>query len=164
MSLLLWVMGYQFCVLFLELFLSYYWIWRGACVEITNLKFIILKVSNVRMSIYLSSPKFSKAYNFISLGKGSLKKKWEFSHSEQGPPLQKVGKSTFFYLICRFQKVFLCEESFFGKFSHPAYEYFLSPYLVGSWIEVGVTRQKKKFFPFLHDSCIDINFWKWEKM
>ena len=44
------------------------------------------------MSIYLSSPKFSKAYNFIILGKGSFKKKWEFSHSEQGPPLQKVVK------------------------------------------------------------------------
>ena len=65
------------------------------------------------MSIYLSSPKFSKAYNFIILGKGSFKKKWEFSHSEQGPPtLQKVGKHTFFYLIYRFQKVFLCKENF----------------------------------------------------
>ena len=41
-------------------------------------------------------PGFGTWIENLDSGKDSLKKKWEFSHSEEGPPLQKVGKNTFF--------------------------------------------------------------------
>ena len=35
----------------------------------------------------------------LGLGKGSFKKKWEFSLSEEGLPPSKKGEKYFFYLI-----------------------------------------------------------------
>ena len=62
--------------------------------------------------------------------------------------------------------MFLCEQKFFGKFSHSAYEYWdtfstIKP-LPGNmyfWEQAGgggVTRYKKNFFAFLHDSEHDL--------